>query len=123
VYFPQSSSNDSFRSPVIALRVRVPVSLALSKRSVPRGTRVNITARVRAGMNPGATVISALQLKVGKHWRTIRQLRFTPRSRGVTHTALRLHTPSIYRLRLRVSAQPGLSYSTGASPARALLVR
>jgi hypothetical protein len=123
VYFPQSSSNDSFRSPVIALRVRVPVSLALSKRSVPRGTRVNVTARVRAGMNPGATVISALQLKVGKHWRTIRQLRFTPRSRGVTHTALRLHTPSIYRLRLRVSAQPGLSYSTGASPARALLVR
>jgi hypothetical protein len=123
VYFPQSASNDSFRSPVIALRVRVPVALALSKRAVPRGTRVNITARVRAGMNPGSTVISALQLKVGKHWRTIRQLRFTPRSRGVTHTALRLRTPSVYRLRLRVSAQPGLSYTTGASPTRALLVR
>jgi hypothetical protein len=123
VYFPQNTSNESFRSPSVLVRVRVPVALELSRRSVPRGTPVNITARLRAAANPRASVIGALQLRVGRHWRTIRRLRFTPRAHGVVHTALRLRTPSTYRLRLRVSAQRGLSYTTGASPTRVLRVR
>ena len=123
VYFPTTSSNDSFRSPARLLRVRAPVSLSLARRSVPRGGRVNLTARLRAGIRPGATVIGALQLRQAGNWRTIRQLRFTPRSRGRARTALRLSTPATYRLRVRVSAQPGLRYTTGSSRPRALRVR
>jgi len=123
VYFPTTSSNDSFRSPTRLLRVRAPVSLSLARRSVPRGGRVNLVARLRAGIRPGATVIGALQLRQAGSWRTIRQLRFTPRSRGRARTALRLSTPAIYRLRVRVSAQPGLRYATGSSRPRVLRVR
>ena len=123
VYFPSTDSNASARSKTRLLRVRAPVSLGLSRRNVPRGSRVNITARLRAGMRPGATVLGALQLRQGRSWRTIRQMRFTSRGRGVARTALRLRTPSVYRLRLRISAQPGVRYTTGVSRQRVLRVR
>ena len=122
VYFPSTSSNASSRSNACLLDVRAPVSLTLSRRSVPRGSRVSVTARIRAGIRPGATVIGALQLHQGRSWRTIRQLRFAPRGHGRARTALRLRVPAVYRLRVRVSAQPGLRYTTGASRARVLEV-
>ena len=123
VYFPSTDSNASIRSKSRLLRVRAPVSLGLSRRDVLRGSRVNITARLRAGMRPGAVVLGALQLREDRNWRTIRQVRFAPRSRGVARTALRLRTPSVYHLRLRVSAQPGVRYATGVSRQRVLRVR
>lgn len=123
VYFPSTDSNASSRSKARLLAVRAPVTLGLSRRTVPRGGRVNITARIRAGIRPGATVLGALQLRKGRNWSTIRQLRFTPRGHGVTRTALRLRVPSTYRLRLRVSAQSGMRYTTGISRIRALRVR
>src|SRR5205085_7544418 len=113
VYFPSSDSNASSRSKTRLLRVRAPLSLGLSPLSVPRGHRIDITARVRAGIRPAASVLGALQVRQGRSWHTIRQLRFTRRGRGVAHTALRLRVPSAYRLRLRVSTQPGLRYTTG----------
>jgi hypothetical protein len=123
VYFPATSSNASSRSNACLLAVRAPVSLTLSRRGVPRGSRVSVAARIRAGIRPGATVIGALQLHQGRSWRTIRQLRFAPRGHGRARTALRLRVPAVYRLRVRVSAQPGLRYTTGASRARVLEVR
>jgi hypothetical protein len=122
VYFPATSSNASSRSNACLLGVRAPVSLTLSRRSVPRGSRVSVAARIRAGIRPGATVIGALQLHQGRSWRTIRQLRFAPRGHGRARTALRLRVPAVYRLRVRVSAQPGLRYTSGASRARVLEV-
>lgn len=123
VYFPSTDSNASSRSKARLLAVRAPVSLGLSRRTVPRGGRVNITARIRAGIRPGATVLGALQIRKGRNWSTIRQLRFTPRGHGVTTTALRLRVASAYRLRLRVSAQSGMRYTTGISRTRLLRVR
>ena len=123
VYFPTTDSNASSRVQDAPTRRPRTVTLGLSRRSVPRGGRVNITARIRAGIRPGATVLGALQLRKGRSWSTIRQLRFTPRGHGVTRTALRLRIPSTYRLRLRVSAQSGMRYTTGISRTRALRVR
>jgi hypothetical protein len=121
VYFPDSASNDNMRSPVALLRVRAPVTLSVTPRSVRRGTRISVSARV-GGMRPGASVIGALQLREGGSWRTIRQLRFAPRGHGRARTALRLRVPASYRLRVRVSAQPGVRYATGASQPRTLRV-
>lgn len=123
VYFPSTDSNASSRSKPRLLAVRAPLSLGLSRRNVPPGSRVNVTARIRAGIRPGATVLGALQLRQRGRWHTIRQLRFGPRSNGVARTALRIRTPSAYRMRLRVSAQAGLRYTTGVSRTRILRVR
>jgi hypothetical protein len=123
VYFPFSNSNTSSRSPARLLRVRVPVSLQLARSSLPRGGSVGIVARVRTGIRPRATVRGTLQMQVrGGSWRTVRQLRFTSRSHGRARAALRLGTPGSYRLRVRVPAQRGLRYWTGASRPRTLRV-
>lgn len=123
VYFPTTDSNLSFQSPVRLLRVRAPVSLSVNRRTVPRGGSVVLTSRVRAGIRPGAAVIGVVQLYDRGGWRTIRQLRFSSRSRGVVSTRLRLRTPDVYRLRVRVSAQPGLRYTAGASRSRVVRAR
>ena len=123
VYFPSSASNDSSRSKARLLAVRAPVRLSLNRHSMPRGGRVAVTARVRAGIRPGASVLGVLQLRVSGHWRPIRQLRFTSRGRGVATAALRLRAPAAYRLRARVAAQPGLRYTSGVSRVRTVDVR
>ena len=123
VYFPNTAANDSSRSPARLLKVRAPVSLSLNRRSMPRGGRVTVTARLRAGMRPGASVLGALQVRVSGKWRPLRQLRFTARNRGRASAALRFRAPAAYRLRVRVAEQSGLRYASGVSRVRTVSVR
>ena len=103
--------------------MRAPVSLSLNRRSMPRGGRVTVTARLRAGMRPGASVLGALQVRVSGKWRPLRQLRFTARNRGRASAALRFRAPAAYRLRVRVAEQSGLRYASGVSRLRTVSVR
>lgn len=123
VYFPNTAANESSRSPARLLKVRAPVSLSVNRRSMPRGGRVTLTARVRAGIRPGASVLGVVQVRVSGKWRPVRQVRFTPRNRGAATVALRFRARAAYRLRVRVAEQSGLRYTSGVSRVRTVSVR
>ncbi|MCA1570973.1 MAG: hypothetical protein LC798_11770 [Chloroflexi bacterium] len=128
LYFPTTDSNGSFRSPALGLSVRAPVSLSFSRSVVPRGGRVNVTARLRAGRRPGRSVLGALQVRKGRGWQTIRQLRFKSAKggRGVATVALRLSNApkgTGFRFRAFVGDQSSLRYTKGASRTRVVRIR
>jgi hypothetical protein len=107
------------------MSVRAPLSLSVARRVVPRGGRIVLTARLRAGRRPGRSVLGVLQVRQPGRWQTVRQLRFTGRrgGRGVSTAVLRLGTPSAYRFRVAVSAQASLRYTRGVSRPRVVRVR
>ena len=125
VYFPTTDSNVSSRSKSARMAVRAPLSLSVARRVVPRGGRIVMTARLRAGRRPGRSVLGVLQVRRHGAWQTIRQLRFTGRGRsgrGVATVVLRLHTPAAYRFRVAVSPQASLRQTRGASARRVVRV-
>ena len=91
----------------------------------PRGGRISLTARLRAGRRSGRGVLGVLQVRKPSGWETVRQLRFSAArgGRGVAHVVLRLRTPAAYRFRVSVSAQSSLRYTRGVSAARSVRVR
>ena len=67
-----------------------------------------------------------LQAKVGRHYRSFRQLRASSRTAGRIHTAYRFERttgPARYRFRLKVVRQAGLPFQGGASPVVSVSVR
>jgi hypothetical protein len=125
VYFPFSDSHENVASDPLDLRVRAGLTLHVSRRSLRNGQRLIFTGRV-LGALPAAGVAVTLQAKVGRHYRSFRQLRASSATGGRIRTAYRFeHTtgPVRYRFRLKVVRQAGLPFQGGASPVVAVSVR
>lgn len=125
VYFPYSDSHDQVVGQPVVIKVRAGVSLRIDERVVRNGQRVTFRGRV-AGRIPtgGATV--ALQAKVGRRFRTFRQVRVTPASAGRFATRYRFTATTRttrYRFRALVLKQGELPYETGASSVATVVVQ
>ena len=117
VYFPYSDSHESALSAVLALRVRAGITLATDRRSARNGKRVGFTGRVLGAIPAGGVAIT-LQAKVGRTYRSFRQLRATAATGGrfrTTYRFERTQRPVRYRFRAKVVKQAGLPFATGAS--------
>ena len=78
------------------------------------------------GQLPNGGIAVALQAKVGRHYRSFRQLRASNRTRGRIRTVYRFERttrPVRYRFRLKVVRQAGLPYRSGVSPVVTVTVR
>ena len=67
-----------------------------------------------------------LQAKVGRNYRSFRQLRASSRTGGRVRTVYRFERttqPARYRFRLKVVRQAGLPYRSGVSPVVSVTVR
>jgi len=117
VYFPYSDSHESTLSAVLALRVRAGITLATDRRSARNGQRVGFTGRVLGAIPAGGVAIT-LQAKVGRTYRSFRQLRATAATGGRFRTTYRFERTQRsvrYRFRAKVVKQAGLPFATGAS--------
>jgi hypothetical protein len=118
VYFPFSDSHENAVSPALTLNVRAGMTLHVNRHSLHNGDRLIFTGRV-LGPVPAAGVAVTLQAKVGRHYRSFRQLRATSRTGGRIHTVYRFERttqPARYRFRLKVVRQAGLPFQSGVSP-------
>jgi hypothetical protein len=125
VYFPFSDSHENASSDPLALRVRAGMTLHVSRRSLRNGQRLVFTGRI-LGVLPAAGIAVTLQAKVGRHYRSFRQLRASSGTGGRIRTAYRFERttgPVRYRFRLKVVRQAGLPFQSGASPVVAVSVR
>jgi hypothetical protein len=125
VYFPFSDSHENASSDPLELRVRAGMTLHVSRRSLRNGQRLVFTGRV-LGALPAAGIAVTLQAKVGRHYRSFRQLRASSGTGGRIRTAYRFERttgPVRYRFRLKVVRQAGLPFQSGASPVVAVSVR
>ena len=117
VYFPYTDLSGHGLTPVRRVKVRASAVLKASRRMVPVGGRVLLTARLRVRVPRGRSVLGTLQTLVDGQWRTFRQLRFHPGARTL-RTAVRFRHSApgtVYPMRIRVPAQTGMRYTTGGS--------
>jgi hypothetical protein len=125
VYFPFSDSHENVSSDPLDLRVRAGMTLHVSRRSLRNGQRLVFTGRI-LGTLPAAGVAVTLQAKVGKNYRSFRQLRASSGTGGRIRTAYRFERttgPVRYRFRLKIVRQAGLPFQSGVSPGVAVSVR
>jgi hypothetical protein len=125
VYFPFSDSNENVTSSVLKLGVRAGMTLHVNRHRLRNGDRLVFTGRV-LGPVPAAGVAVTLQAKVGRHYRSFRQLRATSRHKGHIRTVYRFERttqPARYRFRLKVVRQAGLPFQSGVSPVVSVAVR
>ena len=125
VYFPFSDSHETVASGPLDLRVRAGMTLHVSRRSLRNGQRLVFTGRI-LGSLPAAGVAVTLQAKVGRHYRSFRQLRASSGTGGRIRTAYRFERttgPVRYRFRLKIVRQAGLPFQSGTSPVVAVSVR
>jgi hypothetical protein len=125
VYFPFSDSHEQALSRPLTLQVRAGMTLNVSRRSLRNRQRLTFSGRV-LGQLSDAGVAVTLQAKVGRNYRSFRQLRASSRTGGRIHTVYRFERttgPTRYRFRLKVVRQAGLPYHGGVSPVVSVLVR
>jgi hypothetical protein len=125
IYFPFSDSHEYANSSALTLNVRAGLTLRVNRHAVHNGDRLIFTGRV-LGPVPAAGIAVTLQAKVGRHYRSFRQLRATSRTGGRVRTVYRFERttrPVRYRFRLKVVRQAGLPFQGGASPVVAVSVR
>lgn len=125
VYFPYSDGHDEIVGQPVVLKVRAGLSLRTDKRVVRNGHRVTFLGRL-AGRIPARGVTVALQARVGRRFRTFRQVRVTRASAGRFATRYRFTATTRttrYRFRALVLRQAGLPYETGSSRVAAVVVR
>ena len=125
VYFPFSDSHESVASDPLTMRVRAGLILHVDRHRLHNGQRLIFTGRV-LGPLPAEGIAVTLQAKVGRHYRSFRQLRASSRSDGRIRTAYRFERttgPVRYRFRLKVVRQAGLPFQSGASPVVSVSVR
>jgi hypothetical protein len=118
VYFPFSDSHESAVSRALRLGVRAGMTLQVNRHRLRNGERLVFSGRV-LGPVPAAGVAVTLQAKVGRHYRSFRQLRATSATKGRIHTVYRFERttrPARYRFRLKVVRQAGLPFQSGVSP-------
>jgi hypothetical protein len=118
VYFPFSDSHENVTSGVLKLGVRAGMTLHVNRHRLRNGDRLVFTGRV-LGPVPAAGVAVTLQAKVGRHYRSFRQLRAISRNKGRIHTVYRFERttqPVRYRFRLKLVRQAGLPFQSGVSP-------
>ena len=124
VYFPYSDSHEQAVGRPVKLNVRCGVRLSVDRVSLRNGQRVRFTGGLE-GTVPRGGVTASLQVKLGRHYRTFRQLRLRPSSGGRLRTSYRFTAtarPTRYRFRLLILKQAGLHYERGTSPTRTVTV-
>jgi hypothetical protein len=125
VYFPFSDSHENVASAPLDLRVRAGLTLHVDRHRLRNGQRLVFTGRV-LGTLPAQGIAVTLQAKVGRHYRSFRQLRASSGTAGRIRTAYRFERttgPVRYRFRLKVVRQAGLPFQGGASPVVTVSVR
>jgi hypothetical protein len=125
VYFPFSDSHEYVASGPLTLKVRAGLTLRVSRRALRNGQRLVFSGKV-LGAVPAAGVAITLQAKVGRHYRSFRQLRASSRTGGRLRTVYRFErtTSTVrYRFRLKLVRQAGLPYQGGVSATVGVLVR
>jgi hypothetical protein len=125
VYFPFSDSHENVATDPLALRVRAGLALHVDRHRLRNGQRLIFTGRV-FGTLPAEGIAVTLQAKVGRHYRSFRQLRASSRTDGRIRTAYRFERttgPVRYRFRLKVVRQAGLPFQGGVSPVVSVSVR
>jgi hypothetical protein len=109
----------------LTLRVRAGLALHVDRHRLRNGQRLIFTGRV-FGTLPAEGIAVTLQAKVGRHYRSFRQLRASSRTDGRIRTAYRFERttgPVRYRFRLKVVRQAGLPFQGGVSPVVSVSVR
>jgi len=125
VYFPFSDSHENVATDPLTLRVRAGLTLHVDRHRLRNGQRLIFTGRV-LGALPAEGIAVTLQAKVGRHYRSFRQLRASSRTDGRIRTAYRFERttgPVRYRFRLKVVRQAGLPFQGGVSPVVSVSVR
>jgi hypothetical protein len=125
VYFPFSDSHENVATDPLTLRVRAGLTLHVDRHRLRNGQRLIFTGRV-LGALPAEGIAVTLQAKVGRHYRSFRQLRASSRTDGRIRTAYRFERttgPIRYRFRLKVVRQAGLPFQGGVSPVVSVSVR
>jgi hypothetical protein len=125
VYFPFSDSHEYVASGALTLKVKAGLTLHVDRRALRNRQRLVFSGRV-LGAVPAAGVAVTLQAKVGRHYRSFRQLRASSRTGGRVRTVYRFErttTAVRYRFRLKLVRQAGLPYQGGASSTVDVLVR
>jgi hypothetical protein len=125
VYFPFSDSHENTTSGVLKLGVRAGLTLHVNRHRLRNGGRLVFTGRV-LGPVPANGVAVTLQAKVGRHYRSFRQLRASSHTHGRIRTVYRFERttrPARYRFRLEVVRQAGLPFQSGVSPVVGVAVR
>jgi hypothetical protein len=125
VYFPYSDSHEQVVGQPLALKVRAGAVLHIDKRVVRNRQRVIFSGRIEGTIPAGGLSIS-LQARVGNSYRSFRQLRVTPDSRGRFTTSYRFTATRLttrYRFRVFVLKQSGMPFENGSSAVRTVLVR
>jgi hypothetical protein len=112
-WFVHSAGGSSTASSVV-LRVRAPVRLGASSRSLRNGQSLVLRGRLR-GVR-GRSLLVEIQVWQNGRWET-KDTRRTGRGGRFrwSYRFVRTFGTLTYRFRARVSAQPGLPFSTGAS--------
>ena len=113
------------RGSPLTMRVRAGLTLSVDRHRLRNGQRLFFTGRV-LGALPAEGIAVTLQAKVGRHYRSFRQLRASSRTDGRIRTAYRFERttgPVRYRFRLKVVRQAGLPFQSGASPVVSVSVR
>jgi hypothetical protein len=101
------------------------LTLRVSRRALRNGQRLTFSGKV-LGAVPAAGVAVTLQAKVGRHYRSFRQLRASSRTGGRVRTVYRFErttSTARYRFRLKLVRQAGLPYQGGVSAPVDVLVR
>jgi hypothetical protein len=125
VYFPFSDSHENVATDPLTLRVRAGLVLHVDRHRLRNGQRLIFTGRVLGALSAEGIAVT-LQAKVGRHYRSFRQLRATSRTDGRIRTAYRFERttgPVRYRFRLKVVRQAGLPFQGGVSPVVSVSVR
>ena len=114
--------NHQIQSPNLYLDSSVMPTLRLTRSSLSNGHSVGFRGRIPGPGNDGRGV--TLQAKVGKKWRSFKQLQTDSngRFRG-KYRFTQTHGTVLYVFRALVKKQGGYPYSPGASQKRKLLVR
>ena len=114
-WFVHSAGGSSTAGSVV-LRVRAPVRLGASARSLHNGQSLVLRGRVGGARRRGLLV--EIQVWQEGRWQTVGTRRTARASRfRWSHRFVRTFGARTYRFRARVSAQPGLPFSTGVSRA------
>jgi hypothetical protein len=124
VYFPYSDSHEQALGRPVKLKVRCGVRLSADRDSLRNGQSVHFTGGL-AGTVPRRGVTASLQVRLGRHYRTFRQVRLRRNSGGRFRTSYRFTAtsrPTRYRFRLLVLKQAGLPHERGTSPIRTVTV-
>jgi hypothetical protein len=125
VYFPYSDSHEQAVGRPVTLKVRVGVTLSVSRHRAHNGQRVRFTGRVAGPLAAGG-VTASLQVSLGGRYRSFRAVRVTRSGAGRFRSSYRFRStsrPTRYRFRVVVSRQAGLPYERGTSPTRSVVVR